>query len=82
MQMENAQWMQALSLLLTLYVAYTVYQNHRTQLTELKTGHKKIRQTWRRSRPNWVYKNSEHGAPNQEHATRSPQMDVPTAITN
>ena len=40
--MENAQWMQALSLLLTLYMAYTVYQNHRTQLTELKTGHKKI----------------------------------------
>ena len=38
--MEGAQWMQILSLLLTL--AYTVYQNHRTQLTELKNGHKKI----------------------------------------
>ena len=40
--MEEGTWLQVLSLFLTLYVAYTVYQNHRTQLTELKTGHKKI----------------------------------------
>ena len=40
--MGEAQWLQVLSLLLTLYVAYTVYRNHQTQLTELKTGHTKI----------------------------------------
>ena len=40
--MEEGTWLQVLSLFLTLYVAYTVYRNHQTQLTELKTGHAKM----------------------------------------
>ena len=40
--MEEGTWLQVLSLFLTLYVAYTVYRNHQTQLKELETGHTKI----------------------------------------
>ena len=41
-EVNTNPWMQILSLMVALYVACTVYQNHQTQLKELKTGHTKM----------------------------------------